>query len=84
MSLQSKLISQKTKFRNLIFAFFGISILLVLLMSGNFCGIQHMVLVNDLKTYEQSLDPEKCELLVEKIDLFNEKCEPEIEILDCG
>ncbi|MDH3192630.1 MAG: hypothetical protein OEM18_08095 [Nitrosopumilus sp.] len=43
-----------------------------------------MVLVNDLKTYEQSLDPEKCELLVEKIDLFNEKCEPEIEILDCG
>jgi hypothetical protein len=85
MSLQSKLISQKTKFKNLIFALLGISVFIVLLMmSGTFCGIQHMLLVNDLKSYEKSLDPEYCELLVERIDLFNEKCEPEIEILDCG
>lgn len=43
-----------------------------------------MLILNDLKTYEQLFDPEYCEVLVERIDLFNEQCEPPIEILDCG
>ena len=80
-----KLTFQKSKFKNLIFVFSVIFVAVVVLsMSGNFCGIQHMSLLNDLRTYEQSLDPEYCEALVERIDLFNEQCEPPLEILDCG
>jgi hypothetical protein len=38
----------------------------------------------DLKSYEKSLDPEFCDTLVNKINLFNSSCNPEVEILDCG
>ena len=43
-----------------------------------------MLIINDINKYEKSLEPEFCEILVEKIELFNEGCEPKIEILDCG
>jgi hypothetical protein len=48
------------------------------------CGIQHIVIMDDLKSYEKSLDPEFCDMLVEKINLFNVDCKPQVEILDCG
>ena len=48
------------------------------------CGIQHIAIMADLKSYEKSLDPEFCNVLVEKINLFNDGCKPEVEILDCG
>lgn len=48
------------------------------------CGLQHIVIMSDLKSYEKSLDPEFCNVLVEKINLFNADCKPEVEILDCG
>ena len=76
---------QKTSTRNLIFVVIGIVVVGILIsFSGNSCGIQHMQLVNEITSYEKSLDPEVCEVIVEKIDLFNEQCKPEIEILDCG
>ena len=56
----------------------------VLYLSPNHCGIQHIILINDLDVYEQSLDPEFCEVLVGKIDVFNDHCEPKVEIIDCG
>ncbi|WP_257719694.1 hypothetical protein [Nitrosopumilus adriaticus] len=43
-----------------------------------------MLILNDIFSYEKSLDPELCEIIVEKIDSFNDSCEPEIEILDCS
>ncbi len=43
-----------------------------------------MMLINQIDSYEQTLDPELCEEIVEKIDLFNDECSPQIEILDCG
>lgn len=43
-----------------------------------------MAIMNDFKIYEKSLDSEFCDGLVNKIDLFNDKCETQIEILDCG
>ncbi|EIJ66068.1 hypothetical protein BD31_I0597 [Candidatus Nitrosopumilus salaria BD31] len=43
-----------------------------------------MILINDISLYEKSLDPEFCEIIVEKINSFNDECEPKIEILDCG
>ncbi len=50
----------------------------------NSCGIQHIAIITNLKSYEKSLDPEFCDVLVEKINLFNADCKPEVEILDCG
>jgi len=85
MSLQWKLIFQKTSLRNLILIVIGISIVGILIgFSGNSCGIQHMMILNEITLYKKSLEPEFCEIIVEKIDLFNDECEPQIEILDCG
>ena len=85
MSLQWKLIFQKTSLRNLILIAVGISIVGILLSLTSYsCGIQHMIILNEIALYEKSLEPEFCEIIVEKIDLFNDDCEPQIEILDCG
>ncbi|WP_428324422.1 hypothetical protein [Nitrosopumilus sp.] len=43
-----------------------------------------MTILNEINSYQDTLDPEFCEVIVEKIDLFNDSCEPQIEILDCG
>jgi len=63
-----------------------ISIVVFFLSSGqlNTCGIQHVALVEDIKTFENNQDPEFCAVTVNKILEFNEQCEPYIEILDCG
>ncbi len=85
MFLRWKLTFQKASLRNLILISIGISIVMVLIgFSGYSCGIQHMIILNEITSYEQSLEPEFCEIIVEKIDLFNDSCEPQIEILDCG
>lgn len=85
MSLPWKLTSQKNKFKILLIILSGILIsLFLLLLSNSSCGIQHMVILNEINSYEKTLDPEFCEVIVEKIDLFNDSCEPQIEILDCG
>jgi len=85
MSLQWKLTFQKTSLKNLILIAIGISIVGVSIsLTGYSCGIQHMIILNEITSYEKSLEPEFCEIIVEKIDLFNDDCEPQIEILDCG
>ena len=85
MFLQWKLIFQKTSLRNLSIILIGIVIVVSLLIfSGDSCGIQHMQILNEINSYEQSLDPEICEVIVKKIDLFNDDCKPYVEILDCG
>ena len=63
----------------------GVSIIIIfLIFSDSSCGLSHIGIINDLRTYEKSLDPEFCEELVEKIDLHNMQCSPHVEILDCG
>ena len=57
---------------------------LYVVLSGPSCGVDHMLIQNEISHYEKSLDPELCEEIVEKIDFFNEECSPQIEILDCG
>ena len=77
--------SQKTQ-RIRVLAAIGIAILVGLVLGTIFtsCSSKHIGILNDIKTYEQTLDPEFCANLVDRIDLFNDECEPEIEILDCG
>ena len=50
----------------------------------NSCVAQHIAIMNDLKIYEKSLEPDFCDDVVEKINLFNDNCQPQVEILDCG
>jgi hypothetical protein len=84
-SLPWKLTSQRNKSKTLLIILCGILILiLVILFSNSSCGIQHMTILNEIDSYQETLDPEFCEIIVEKIDLFNDSCKPQIEILDCG
>ena len=76
---------QKTNLKYLILIAIGITIVgITISLTGYSCGIQHMIILNEITSYEKSLEPEFCEVIVEKIDLFNDDCEPQIEILDCG
>jgi len=85
MSLQWKLTFQKTSLKNLVLITIGILIIGISIgLAGYSCGIQHMIILNEIVSYEKSLEPESCEIIIEKIDLFNDDCEPQIEILDCG
>lgn len=81
MTLQKLRLNQK-----IILGIIGISIIAFFLSSAqlNTCGIQHVTIVEDIKTYENNQDPEFCAETVNKILEFNEQCEPYIEILDCG
>ena len=81
---QWKLIFQKISLNKLILISIIISVIVILSFTGDSCGIQHMLILNEISSYEESLDPEFCEIIVEKIDFFNDDCEPKIEILDCG
>jgi len=82
---QWKLIFQKTNLRNLILLMFGLLIvILFVLFTNDSCNFERILILDDVSSYEQSLDPEFCEIVVENIDVFNNKCEPTIEMLDCG
>ena len=63
-----KLILQKNNLRNILLIIFGIFI----------------SILNEIKIYEKSLDPEFCEIILKKINSFNDSCTPTLEILDCG
>jgi hypothetical protein len=50
----------------------------------NSCPIKHVTVVNELKQYQKTLDPELCENLLDKIIELDEKCGIEMEPIDCG
>lgn len=50
----------------------------------NSCPIMHVTVVNELEQYQETLDPELCDELVNKIIELNEECGIEIEPIDCG
>lgn len=85
MFLSWKLTSQRANLKYfLLIGFVTISVLTILLYSDDSCGISHISITTKISSYEQTPDPEFCEEIVEQIDSFNDGCEPQIEILDCG
>ena len=77
--------SLKTKTaKTVIIIIIAVSIGLLLGTIFTSCSIKHLGIIEDIKKFEQTLDPEFCETIIERIDLFNDECEPEIEIIDCG
>ena len=82
---QLNLISQKNKKIILFLILISIGIFIFLkFVPENSCGIQHILLLNDIDQYKNTLDPEFCMDLLYRIENFNSQCQPEIEILDCG
>lgn len=73
-------------YRIIIFVAIGISVITIIIFSGqlNTCGIQHVTIIDDINKFQTNQDPEFCAITVNKILSYNEKCEPYIEILDCG
>ncbi|WP_299292159.1 hypothetical protein [Nitrosopumilus sp.] len=85
MFQQWKLISQKTNLKYfIIIGSVSLFALILVLNSDDSCGVSHIQIISQINSYEKTLDPEFCEEIVERIDTFNEICEPKIEILDCG
>ena len=82
---QWKLIFQKIKIKNLTLILFGVLfVILVVGFMGDSCTGDNFIIHNEISSYEQSLDPELCENILEKIDSYNDMCASQIEILDCG
>ncbi len=79
-----KLILQKNNLRILLLIVLVIVVVIFFLTSEKLCGVNHMFILNEIKIYEKSFDPEFCEEILEKIDSYNDSCTPIIEILDCG
>ncbi len=82
---QWKLIFQKTRIKKLTIILFGILfVTLVIGFMGDSCSVDNFVIINEISSYEKSLDSELCENILEKIDSYNDMCTSQIEILDCG
>ena len=79
-----KLILQKNNFRNIFFIILIIAVVIFFSTNEKSCGIDHMYILNEIKIYEKSLNPEFCEEILEKIIVYNDSCTPVTEILDCG
>ena len=77
-----KSILQKNNLRNILLIIFGI--IIIFFSYDTSCGVEHMSILNEIKIYEKSLDPEFCEIILKKINSFNDRCTPTLEILDCG
>ena len=84
MFLLWKLIFQKNNLIILILISTLIIIALVLSNPINSCSVERMLVLNELVDKEKYLEPEHCEIMLERIYSFNDSCESEIEIIDCG
>lgn len=84
MFLLWKLIFQKNNLIILILIGTLIIITLVLSNSVDSCSVERVLILNEFVDEEKYLEPEHCELLLERIYSFNDSCESEIEIIDCG
>ena len=85
MSLPWKLTLQRINLKNLSLILFGILFSATVAgFIGYPCGIEYFLIIRDAYSYEQSYDSEFCEILVERIHLFNDDCKSQMDIFDCG
>ena len=85
MYLPWKLTFQKINLKKLIIIIACLIIVIILINVSDYsCKIQHMTIINEIASYENSFDPEFCESLVEKIYSIRDSCNIQIEILDCS
>ncbi len=78
------MISQRIKGKFHIYAIPISIVILLFILVPNTCAVKHVTMLGDIDRYYESLDPEMCEMLVHRINSFNDECKPVVEILDCG
>ena len=64
----------------------GIIIISALVLFQNYssCPARQFSLVDEIVAYEQTLDPNACISIAEKIDKLNAECKSGFEMPDCG
>ena len=84
MFLLWKLIFQKNNL--IILILIGTLIIIALILSNliNSCSVERVLIFNELVDEEKYLEPEHCEIILDRIYSFNDSCDSEIEIIDCG
>jgi len=72
--------------RALVISLAGIAAIVILYSFGvaDKCPLKQIDVLNDMKKYETTKDPELCDDINNRIILLNNKCGIEMEILDCG
>ena len=48
------------------------------------CWVDHQALLYDIEQYQLDMDPEICEIVLERINAYNVQCSGQMKILDCG
>ena len=93
MFQQLRLMLLKSKKTKKIVLVIGVIVFLVFLFFYSFttnsistlgCGIENVSLISEKNHYERTLDPDFCYDLVQKILEYNDRCNLEIELIDCG
>ena len=51
---------------------------------SNICPIRQLSIAGEMKKYDETKDPQLCDMLNTKISQFNYLCKSDIEELDCG
>ena len=72
--------------RSIVIGFAGILIIIVVYIFdvSNTCPIKQINVLNDIKKYDSTKNPELCDDINNRIIQLNNQCGIEMEILDCG
>ena len=76
--------SKRKKKFYLLIGLLPITAILLSIFISDSCVYKHSVILGDLSNLAKDFDPVTCEVVLDKIINFNDECEPEIEIMDCG
>lgn len=60
------------------------SIALLAFNFNNSCPTKYFEIMEEIKKYENNLDPDLCDSIVNKISDYEDSCSDVIEQLDCG
>ena len=52
--------------------------------SSNVCSLRQLSIAGQMQKYDETKDPQTCDMLNTKISQFNSECKSDIEELDCG
>ena len=72
--------------RSIVIGFAGILIIIAVYIFdvSNTCPIKQINVLNDIKKYDSTKNPELCDDINNRIIQLNNQCGIEMEILDCG
>lgn len=56
----------------------------LILSQWTFCGPRHVMITGAVSDLGDSFDPERCQMVLDDILTFNDDCDEQIGIIDCG